>query len=192
MNHFSSLALNKVRMAKIALGAGTLLALGTAKMLWDSRPRKMDVEKNLNLERFQGKWYEIARKPAPYERASYKNIAFIYRLTEQLNIRSELHYQTKEGRLAQMISEGQVTNPPENSKFSIHFLPAIRGIKRRRRWVMRIDETYSMVLIGSPNRKQLWLLSRITTPEPSLVEDYIAYAKEQGFVTKDMIYVAHD
>lgn len=92
--------------------------------------------------------------------------------------------------MEQAIGEAYVQNSPSNSILKVSFLPkAIRWIPvgRGDYWILKIDENYQTALVGSPNLKYLWLLSRTPTPNQSEVDDYLNYAKSLGYDLSDLI-----
>lgn len=189
----SQLNHRKLRIIKIAVGGTVLIGLGTARMLWNMRPRKMAIEANVDFERYLGKWYEIARKPTRLERRSAKNITFEYSnyIDGQFNI--DLQYITKEGRLGQMYSEARLLNAPHNNGFSARYLPGFLSRLRKMHYnFIRIDADYQVALVGNRQRSQLWLLARQPNLDQRIVDDYLAYAAEQGFKLNDLIMTVHD
>lgn len=182
----------KLRILKIAVGSAALLGLGAGKLLWDLRPRSMAVAKTVDLDKFLGSWYEIARKPVVTERSSFKNIRLEYTLQSENHLNLELRYQTKEGRIGQFHADIKIVNAPDNSKFLIKYLPSIfRYLRKGHHWIMRIDPQGQVVLIGNPNRKSLWLLARTPQLDENIIEQYLNIAKEAGFKLNDLIRVKH-
>ncbi|BAE70935.1 conserved hypothetical protein [Xanthomonas oryzae pv. oryzae MAFF 311018] len=58
-------------------------------------------------------------------------------------------------------------------------------------WVMRIDTDYTAALVGSPDRKYLWLLARLTQLDENVAQAYLAHAREQGFDLAPLIHTPH-
>ncbi len=189
----SQLSHRKLRIIKIAVGGTVLIGLGTARMLWNMRPRKMAVEEHVDFERYLGKWYEIARKPTRIERRSAKNITFEYSNYADGQFHIDLQYTTKEGRLGQMYSEARLLNAPHHNRFSASYLPSVlSGLRKMRYEFIRIDAEYQIALVGNRQRTQLWLLARHPNLDKRIVDDYLAYAMEQGFKLNDLIMTVHD
>lgn len=71
-----------------------------------------------------------------------------------------------------------------NAKLKVSFLPQyLRWIPFTEGdyWVLAIDPEYSVALVGTPDRKHLWLLARRAAVQADVVEDYLAVARAQGF-----------
>ena len=55
-------------------------------------------------------------------------------------------------------------------------------------WILKIDYDYKVVLVGTPSRKYLWILSRSAEIQP---EVYAEYAKKLGFNTVNLYKTLH-
>ena len=96
----------------------------------------------------------------------------------------------KDGSLQQALGEAFISNPPFNSQLKVSFLPeAIRWIPVARGdyWILKLDEDYQTVLVGEPQRKYLWVLSRTQHPDEAVVKEYLDYAKFVGYNLNDVI-----
>ncbi len=58
-------------------------------------------------------------------------------------------------------------------------------------WVMRIDADYTAALVGSPDRKYLWLLARLPQLDENIAQTYLSHAREQGFDLGALIHTPH-
>ena len=81
-----------------------------------------------------------------------------------------------------------------NSKLSVSFLPeGVRWIPvgRGDYWILKLDDDYQTVLVGEPKRKYLWILSRTPQLKKEQIQEYLNYAKSQGYNVSDVIYPEH-
>jgi apolipoprotein D and lipocalin family protein len=181
------------RVAKIAVGGAVIVGLGVAHVLWRLRPRQLKVEQSVDFHRYLGLWYEIARKPINIERRSSKNITFEYTNFAKGKFNIDIHYLSKEGRLGQLYSEAKLLNAPQNNRFAVKYLPSIfANLKKQHYDFIRLDPDYQIALVGNRQRTHLWLLSRTPTLDHRMIDDYLAYAKAQGFKLDDLIMVEHE
>ena len=184
---------NNMRMLKIALGGAVLVGLGAGKFLLKLKPKPLKPVEHLELHRFVGKWYEIARKPVTIERKSFKNIVTQYTLVDEKKLKVEWLYNTHEGKLGQLFGEATVTNSPHNSRFKISYLPEfLHGLRAKSYMVIRIDPDYKIALVADKRRKHFWLLSREARLDQLLLQDYLSFCQEHGFKLNDVIYVEHE
>ncbi|MFC3902632.1 apolipoprotein D and lipocalin family protein [Acinetobacter marinus] len=178
---------------KLAVGAAALAGLGAGRLIWGMIPKKLDVAHYVDLHRFSGTWFEIARKPVSIERKSFHHITYEYHVVGENKLSTVLRYQTKEGRVIQLSGEAMVKNPPENSQYLVSYAPKM--LKKRKKtnfWIMRLDNDYQVCLVGNKKRTRLWLFARQSNIDPRIVDDYLEFAREQGFDTDDLIFVDHN
>lgn len=145
----------------------------------------------IDLEQYLGTWYEIARKPLYFQKKCDHNVTATYSLNHRGNIQVDNRCYTKSGDLKHAIGEAFVKNPPKNTKLKVSFLPKMirwLPIGRGDYWILKIDPNYETVLVGGPNRKQLWILSRSQHPDQTVVQDYLNYATEIGYDLSDLIH----
>jgi apolipoprotein D and lipocalin family protein len=177
-------------LAKIALGGVVLIGLGAATLAYAQTKPLQTVDK-VQLDRYLGVWYEIARKPMYFENKCSRDITATYTLNENGNVSVTNRCLSKDGQLQQSIGEAFVQNAPFNTKLKVSFLPeAIRwlSVARGDYWILKIDDDYQMVLVGEPRRKYMWVLSRSAQPDQAVVNEYLEYAKSVGYNLTDLIH----
>lgn len=178
------------KIAKIAIGGAVLLGLGMATMAYAQTKPLKTVEK-LELDKYLGVWYEVARKPLYFQNNCDRDVTATYTLNENGNVAVDNRCYSKDGSLNQSIGEAFVQNAPFNSKLKVSFLPeAIRWLPfgRGDYWVLKLDENYQTVLVGEPRRKYMWVLSRSPQPDQAVVNEYLEYAKSVGYDVGDVIH----
>ena len=182
------------RLAKIALGGVVLIGLGAATMAYSKTNESMKTVEKVELDKYLGVWYEVARKPMFFERKCAYNVTATYTLNENGNIVVDNKCADQDGDLQQSLGEAFVVNAPFNSKLKVSFLPeGVRWIPvgRGDYWILKLDEDYQTVLVGEPRRKYLWVLSRIPNPKKEIIHEYLNYAKSWGYDIHDVIYPEH-
>ncbi|WP_324626629.1 lipocalin family protein [Acinetobacter sp. MD2(2019)] len=165
-------------------------ALGLSALSLQAAEKPMQTVPKLQLDRYLGVWYEIARKPMYFENKCKQNIRATYGLNEKGNVTVENRCEGENNQIHRAVGEAFVVNPPENTKLKVSFLPkAIRWIPiaRGNYWVLKLDDQYQTVLIGEPSRKYLWLLSRQPTISEATFNDYMNTAQNLGYSIQDLI-----
>ncbi|UVJ59706.1 lipocalin family protein [Trueperella pyogenes] len=149
---------------------------------------------HLDLEKYLGLWYEIARLPLKWEDAHATNITARYSLKENGKIRVDNRSFDNDGAPGQAIAEATPVDG-EPGQLTVNFLPKyIRWIPFTSGdyWVLKIDDDYQVALVGTPNHENLWVLAR----EPQIAEEtlaeYLAEARAQGFQLDKLIRPVHD
>jgi apolipoprotein D and lipocalin family protein len=138
---------------------------------------------SLDLDRYLGTWFEICRLPLKWEDADASDITATYRLGPDGKVRVENRCIGKDGKPDRAIGVA-VPQDATNAKLKVSFLPEyLRWIPFTEGdyWVLAIAPDYSVALVGTPDRKHLWLLARSAALPADVVDDYLAVARAQGF-----------
>ncbi|HST46072.1 MAG TPA: lipocalin family protein [Luteimonas sp.] len=144
---------------------------------------------SIDLPRYLGLWYEIARLPMRHEPEDYTDITAEYALQDDGNIRVVNRAIDGRGERQEAVGEATAVDA-SNSRLEVTFLPqGLRWIPFTKGdyWIIHIDSGYSAALVGSPDRRYLWLLSRTPRIEPAMREAFLARAREQGFDLAELI-----
>ena len=122
----------------------------------------------LDVPRYMGTWYEIAKYPNWFQRKCLKNTRADYSAQADGRVRVVNLCTTKEGEVIEAIGEarqlGGATSPKLEVRFApawLSFMPFVWG----NYWVIDLDPSYQLVAVSEPKREYLWILSR--TPEVS-------------------------
>ncbi|SPL71792.1 lipocalin family protein [Acinetobacter stercoris] len=180
-----------IRSLKISLGVLFALFLSFSFHAFASEKTEiLAIPEQVEIDKYLGVWYEIARKPAAIQKNCAKNAMAIYTFNENGNIVINNRCLDQTGKLQNVYGEAFITNPPINSKFKVSFLPEyVRWIPviRGDYWILKLDPEYQMALIGDPDRKNLWLIARTPNPDPVMVNQYLEFAKSEGYQLDDLI-----
>jgi apolipoprotein D and lipocalin family protein len=136
------------RLTKIAIGGVVLTGLAVGTIAYAQSKSLPTVEK-VELDKYLGVWYEVARKPMFFERKCAYNVTATYTLNENGNIVVDNKCYDGEGALQRSLGEAFVANAPFNTKLRVSFLPeGVRWIPVARGdyWVLKLDEDYQTVL----------------------------------------------
>jgi apolipoprotein D and lipocalin family protein len=143
----------------------------------------------LDLDRYCGVWFEIGRLPLRWEAAESTDITAEYTLEADGSVRVDNRCFDKAGAPSQAIGRATpVSGKP--GQLEVSFLPEILRwlpFTKGDYWVLKIDELYTVALVGTPDRKNLWLLAREPRIAPAVEADYLAEATRQGFDLKPWI-----
>lgn len=148
---------------------------------------------SLDLPRYLGRWYEICRLPLKYEDATATDITATYSLTEGGKVRVDNRCFDAEGKPSQAIGEARPVNAGK-SRLKVTFLPKyIRWMPfgEGDYWVLKLDPDYQAALVGTPDRRYLWLLARQPDPAPDLVQEFLDEAARQMFDLTPLIRPQH-
>ncbi|WP_111858538.1 lipocalin family protein [Acinetobacter sp. CFCC 10889] len=172
---------------------GGLIALGLVTLA-NANTNDIPTVKKVDINKYAGQWHEIARKPLYFQKVCDYNVTANYSLNDKGNVVVDNKCFSKDGKLNQSIGEAFVKNPPQNSKLKVTFLPKLvrwLPVGRGDYWILKLDENYQTALVGSPNKKYLWVLSRDPNIDQQILNEYLDYAKTLGFDLSDIIYTKH-
>ena len=148
------------------------------------------TEVHVDLQRYLGTWYEIARKPMRHEDASARDITATYSLDESGAVCVVNACLNAEGEVE--VSTGLATPiDASNARLEVSFLPqGLRWIPFARGdyWILRVDEGYTTALVGEPGRKYLWLLHRAPQMDFAAKHEWLEFARTRGYDLDDLIH----
>lgn len=136
------------------------------------------VVPSVDLQRYVGKWYEIARLPNRFQRGCAANVTAIYTLREDGKIQVLNECRDERGRVKSARGTARVAGGDElNSKLKVSFFWPFSG----NYWIIDLDPDYRWAVVGEPERRYLWILSRKPHLEEELYQAIVARAAEKGF-----------
>jgi apolipoprotein D and lipocalin family protein len=148
----------------------------------------------VDLSRYIGRWYEIARLPMRFQKPNEAAIAE-YGTNPDGTISVHNIAIRPDGSERDIRGYAKVLNPPENTKLTVRFKtwfgPLIPVPKDGNYWILHVDEDYEEAIVGTPNRKYLWLLARTPTVPDAHYEALVAKADQLGFETYRLLGVPH-
>lgn len=134
---------------------------------------------HVDLDKYMGRWYEISSFPNSFQRGCECTTATYALQGKKVSVLNQC-YKGDNLKLSQAKGRAWSVNAG-NSQLKVQFFWPFRG----NYWILYLTSGYKQVLVGSPNRKYLWILSR--TPKIS-IEKYkylVNIAKKKGFdITK--------
>lgn len=144
---------------------------------------------SIDVPRYMGTWYEIARLPMYFQRKCVSDTTANYTLNPDNSIGVLNRCKTESGEFQQ--AKGRATPVNEgNSKLKVSFLPAgLRWLPFTKGdyWVLKIDPEYKVVLVGGPGHDYLWILSRTPTIDTATYDAYVQTAAQFGYDTSGLI-----
>ena len=158
-----------------AAGAGVAAAVAIAG---EPSSSTVTTVPDVDLERYAGKWYELARFPNRFQRACDGDVSATYTVRPDGRIGVLNQCRTPEGgtKRASGTARPASDNGPK-SKLKVTFFWPFSGDY----WIVDLDSEYRWAIVGDPGRKYLWFLSREPHVSEELYRDLAARAARQGF-----------
>lgn len=143
----------------------------------------------LDLRRYAGRWYEIARLPLRTEDQCDSDVTATYTLLRGGRVRVVNSCYTRDGVQEEVRGIARTTGG-DGAKLEVSFAPrALRWLPGSWApyWVLHVDPDYGAAVVGTPDRKHLWLLSRTPLMDDSQLQRLLLHARAQGFDTTKLM-----
>ena len=171
------------QISKATTGLLILLVLAGA-LTRKASAQSASAISNLDLNRYMGTWYEIARLPDKAQKNCVSNGIILFALADKANRFQVVNScQAKDGYTNVRNASGKPANKSGDGKLKVSYTWPFS----QKYWVLAVDPSYEWVLVGSPNHKLLWVLSRTATLSPDVLATIEAKAATQGFATSKLI-----
>lgn len=145
------------------------------------------VVKELDLQKYLGIWYEIARYNHSFERGLV-GVTANYSIREdgKIKVQNSGYKRRLDGRFSKATGKAFIPDPEmEPGKLKVSFFWNFYGDY----FVMDLDENYQWVIIGSSSDNYLWILSRTPQLEPGLYDELLSKIKMRGYDLSQLIKV---
>ncbi len=143
----------------------------------------LPVVKKVELERYMGKWHEIARLPMFFQRNCMSEITAQYSLRPDGKVDVVNQCREKGGSLSTARGMAKVFEKETNAKLKVTFFWPFSG----NYWILDLGPNYEYAMVEEPRRNYLWILSRAPGMEESLYQKLVLKAKNLGFDTSQLI-----
>jgi apolipoprotein D and lipocalin family protein len=138
----------------------------------------------VEVERYLGKWYEIASFPQRFQKGCTATTA-TYTLIKpgKLGVLNECRLHTPDGKLKSGKAFAWVMDEESNAKLRVQFfLRHIRiGLFQGDYWIIDLDEDYQWAVVGEPTKKYLWILSRQNKLDSEVYEGILKRLNALGY-----------
>jgi apolipoprotein D and lipocalin family protein len=145
----------------------------------------------VNLERYQGTWYEQARLPMFFQRNCVRSQAN-YRLQDDGSVAVTNRCETEDGEQQEATGQAVPQQKGETDKlwvrFDNWFSNLFPGLTKGHYWILYLADDYSVALVGSPDRDYLWLLSREKETDDATRDRLLDEARKRGYDTSELIW----
>ena len=166
------------------------LILLTMFNFMSSYPKKeLPTVKKVDLQKYSGQWYEIARFPNRFEKGLIC-VTANYRIKEngKIEVINKGHLVGDIKRIKTAKGIAWVPNHKLPGQLKVRFFWPFSG----KYYIIALDKQYQYVLVGDPSRKFLWILSRTKTLPEDIYSKLLKIAKENGFDTQKLIRINQD
>lgn len=145
---------------------------------------------NVDLKRYSGKWFEIARYPNKFQKNCVGNTTATYTLKEEGKIEVLNECLKKNGTINDAKGEGKIVDKNSNAKFEVRFAPGFLGFLPSvwgDYWIIDLDPNYQYAAVGDPERKYLWILSRSPEMKDAVYQNILRRVEAMGYKPNKLI-----
>ena len=147
------------------------------------------VVSTVDLNRYKGTWYEIARLPNSFER-KLKCITATYSLRDdgKIQVLNGGHYISDPVKTTNIKGVAWIPDKNSPAKLKVRFFWPFSG----NYWIMYLDTNYKYALIGDPSIKYLWILCRENKMDETTYNMLLQKAVDNGYHIQSIIKVEQD
>lgn len=176
-------------MKKIILTAilPTLLVFSTfapAQRKDSDNKIELQTVSSVDLKRFTGKWFEIARYPNKFQKkcAGNTTATFADRADGKISVVNQCLL--KDGAIGKADGEAKITDSNSNAKFEMNFASKFKSFLSAdwdNYWIVDLDENYQYAAAADPKREYLSILSRTPEMKDAVYQNILRRVEKLGF-----------
>ncbi|SKA93949.1 apolipoprotein D and lipocalin family protein [Thiothrix eikelboomii] len=150
-------------------------------------PEGIQPVTGFQVERYLGKWYEIARLDHPFERG-LEQVSAEYSLRDDGDLRVlNRGFNTSKQKFEEAEGRAKFVGQPDVGQLKVSFFGPFYGGYN----IVELDPNYQHVLVTGNDRDYLWILARTPQLEAAVQQRLVEKAKSLGFATDQLIFVKH-
>ena len=172
-------------MIRSSLLALLVFAFGSNAKSADS-PALKTVD-HVDIQRYTGRWYEIARLPNRFEKKCDRDVTAEYSLDGK-TLRVSNACRKADGALTRAAGKAKIVDSATNAKLKVTFFWPFYGDY----WILGLDPQYRWAVVGEPSRKFLWILSRTPKLTESEMQKAELVVRDSGYERSGLIFTRHD
>jgi apolipoprotein D and lipocalin family protein len=160
-----------------------LIAIALEAPAQTTAPSPVQSVTSVDLTRYVGKWHEIASFPMFFQRNCRSDATAEYAVKTDGNVAVTNRCKTDSG-VDEAVGTATVVPDSNNSRLKVSFFWPFKADY----WVIGLDAEYRWAVVGNPNRKYLWLLSRTPQLPQAELDAALQSAKAQGYDLTQLKY----
>lgn len=178
-------------MKKILLAGLVMLSITAPAEASNQGQKPLEVVPSVDLSRYAGTWFEIARIPNKFQKNCAGEVTATYTLLDKGEIKVLNQCRKKNGDVEQAEGKARPSgkeNP--NTKLKVRFapsglsfLPFVWGDY----WIIDLAPDYTYAVVGEPDRKYLWILSRYAKMDEETYRKILDKITAQGYDTSKIV-----
>jgi apolipoprotein D and lipocalin family protein len=179
---------------KAGLAAGVVSGLAVVALLTTRSRRARHAPptvEHVDLERYAGRWFEIARLPNDFQQDCVRDVTAHYAPLPDGRVRVTNQCVLEDGTLKRADAVARLaTDDGSNAKLKVRFAPAVAAFLPfvwGDYWVLDLSADYAWAVVGGPDRRFLWILSRTPDLPSPLYHELLRRAAVKGYDTARVV-----
>lgn len=147
-------------------------------------PAALRTIEALDVPRYMGTWYEIAKYPNWFQKKCLADTRAAYQLQAGGTVKVTNRCRQENGEFNEAVGEARQTGAATSPRLQVRFAPAWLSLLPfvwGDYWVVDLDAQYQLVAVSEPKREYLWVLSRTPAVSAGAYEALLGRLKAQGF-----------
>jgi len=141
------------------------------------------VVETVDVNRYLGKWYEIASYPAWFQKGCTATTAEYSLLPDgKIQVVNRCRKDSLEGPLKESKGKAEVVDSATNAKLKVWFFWPFKG----NYWIIDLAPDYQWAVVGEPSRKYLWILSRTPTLDAAVYQSILKRLPQKGYAPEKL------
>lgn len=162
-----------------------LLIMSAMNLFGQGKATELKTVSSVNIERYAGRWYEIAKYPNRFQKSCVGNTTADYVLKSNGRIEVTNQCMKKDGKVNRAVGEAKIVDKTTNAKLNVRFAPRLLSFLPfvwGDYWVIELADDYSYAVVsGGPSRDYFWILSRKPDLDDTLYQGILRRAEAMGF-----------
>ncbi|HEY5592789.1 MAG TPA: lipocalin family protein [Paludibacter sp.] len=143
-----------------------------------SNAQTLKTVQNVDLNKYAGKWFEIASYPQRFQKGCHCTTAE-YTLSKKgyVIVMNRCNRDSINGKQSYIKGKAFVEKNSGNAKLKVQFFWPFTG----KYWIIDLADDYTYAVVSHPNKKYLWILSRTPKMDNAIYQQILSRLREKGF-----------
>jgi len=151
--------------------------------------KELPTVKEVNLEKYAGKWFEIAKLPNRFEKGlECATATYTIKKNGKIEVFNQAYLSNNKSKVKNIKGTAWVPDSAYPGRLKVRFFWPFSGDYQ----IIYLDEQYNHVLVGSPSRKYLWILARTKQLDDATYNKLLEIAKTNGFDINKVVKEVQD
>ena len=157
----------------------------------DQSTQELRVVPSVDLKKYAGLWYEIARLPNRFQEQCSGDVTATYTIQDDGTIEVINRCRNEKGEIEEAKGEAKrISDDSSNAKLKVRFAPKFLSFLPfvwGNYWIIDLDADYTYAVVGEPDRQYLWILSRTPVVEEQKLGSILEGIRSKGFDLAQLI-----